>query len=75
MKSDTKIYSDFLKRNNINTKGNVFVIANDSIQVYSDNKGWWYDIENKSIIQEGAFTTKKAALYYCCKNHYKNQFI
>lgn len=72
MKPDTKTYSDFLRRNDINTRGTIFEFGNDTVEIYKDGKMWYYDIEGKGIIQQGGFISKKSALYFCIKDNYNN---
>jgi len=66
MIAETKIYSDFIKRNKIKVTHYGFIAPNgEEIRVYkSENSKWWYagaDGDN--------CYTKKAAIYWYLKNN------
>lgn len=67
MKAETKIYSDFIKRNKIVVREDYFFIPTMAIvQLAKGGNGRWYaDNDDASI-------TKKSAVYFYCKNHFEN---
>lgn len=66
MKAETKIYSDFIKRNKIKVTHYGFEFKGDEVRVYkSENTKWWYAGEDGDNCY-----TKKAAIYYYFKNRF-----
>lgn len=67
MKSETKIYSDFIKRNKIVVRKDCFyynIMVNPiAVSLSKDDDGKWY-AEN-----EDKCYTKKAAIYWYLKNN------
>ena len=62
MKTETKIYSDFIKINKIKVGLDHFFYNNERLNVLRDDDGMWYaDNEDKCY-------TKKAAIYWYIKN-------
>lgn len=63
MKSETKIYSDFIKRNKVKVTKWGYTFRGIEVRIYkSDESKWWY-----SEIHEENCHSKKAAIYYCLK--------
>lgn len=68
MISETKIYSDFIKRNKIKVNSWGFIFKEKKIRVYkSENSKWWYAGEDGDNCY-----TKKSAIYWYCKNNFNN---
>jgi len=68
MKEDTKIYSDFIKRNKVasNKKYFAYYDSNNKLKVVplgKDEKGKWY------ADQEDSVESKKCAIYWYIKNN------
>lgn len=68
MIQETKIYSDFIKRNKIKVTHYGFIFKGEEVRVYQsdEGKGWWYAGENGDNCH-----TKKAAIYYHIVNNCK----
>jgi hypothetical protein len=67
MNAETKIYSDFIKRNNIIVTSWGYTFSGEDVRIYkSDESKWWYS----EIHQENCHT-KKAAIYYCLQHRFK----
>ncbi len=66
MKSETKIYSEFIKRNNIKVTRYGFISPNGKeMRVYkSESTKWWYAGEDGDN-----YYTKKAAIYWYLQNN------
>jgi hypothetical protein len=72
MKADTKIYSDFIKRNKVKSTKNQFSFydENNNLIVYSlslDDDGLWYAEQNDKC------ETKKSAIYWHIKNNHETE--
>ena len=61
MTNETKIYSDFIKRNNIAVGLDYFTFNNQQVALNKDNGMWYAEQDDKCY-------TKKAAIYYYLKN-------
>ncbi len=68
MDKETKIYSDFIKRNadRLKVSKDYFVFDGMQYDIHKDGWQWYIYAYGKSI--DGA-PTKKAAIYWWCKNY------
>lgn len=73
MKPETKVYSDFLKRHNINANNRYgSCIINEKLirfSIQNHPNGKW------SINDEDSCYTKKAAMYYFLKKQLENETV
>lgn len=70
MKKDTKVYSEFIKRNNIKVTGNSFTYKQHCFSIYHNRDGWFIDYVNGEL-----YNTKKSCIYFTIKNYIYNETI
>lgn len=67
MKAETKIYSDFIKRNKVVVRSDCFIynimVSPNIVQLSKDDDGKWYAEQSDKCF------TKKAAIYWWLKNN------
>lgn len=66
MKGETKIYSEFIKRNKVKTTKCGYLFNGQEVRIYKcEGSKFWYS----ELHQENCYS-KKAAIYYCLKNRF-----
>ena len=66
MNAETKIYSDFIKREKVVVTKDSFQYNFNKVQLQKDDDGKWY------AEQDDKCHSKKAAIYWYIKNHLSN---
>lgn len=64
MLTETKIYSDFIKRNDISVLDGYFIHDGMAVPLSKDDDGKWYAGNDDKCY------TKKAAVYFYCQTHF-----
>jgi hypothetical protein len=68
MDKETKIYSNFIKRNadRLKVSKDYFYVDGEEIDISKDGAYWWIEGNGRFI---GHSETKKAAIYWWCRNY------
>ncbi len=66
MRTETKIYSEFIKRNNVKVTSWGYEFRGEDVRVYkSESSKFWYS----ELCQDNCYT-KKSCIYFCLKTRY-----